>query len=171
MSQVYRVNDEIRISPVRLINSIGEMVGIVSVTEANRLAKDEGLDLVEISPKAAPPVCKILDYGKFLYDQKKKEKDQAKKNREHKVEIKELWLRPVTDTHDLQVKIRKAQEFLNDGNKVKFTVKFKGREMTKADLGQNLLSDVIQMLGDVTIEQNPTQNGKQMTLLVAPPVK
>lgn len=121
-----RINEEIRVKEVRLIDENGENRGVISIREALQLAVDAGLDLIEISPQAVPPVCKILDFGKYKYEMQKR-KAEAKKNQKV-IEIKELKLRPMIDTHDYEVKIKQAKKFLGEGNKVKFTMRFKGRE-------------------------------------------
>lgn len=145
------------------------MVGVVSLNEALDAAEEAGLDLVEISPEANPVVCKVLDYGKFVYEQKKKAKENAKKTRESRVELKELWLRPVTDQHDIQVKVKRALGFISDGNKVKFTVKFRGRELSRTDQGKIILTSIIDMLGEeIVVEQEMKQTGRNMTMIVAP---
>ena len=133
----HQLNEEIQDKEVRLINADGSMVGIVSSAEALRLAEEQELDLVKISPVAVPPVCKIMDYGKFRFDQLKKEKE-AKKN-QRVVEIKEIRMSPSIDTNDLNTKMRSAMKFLADGNRVKVTVRFRGREMAHTDIGEQLL--------------------------------
>ena len=135
----HQLNEEIRDKEVRLIGADGAQLGIVSSAEANRMAEEQGMDLVKISPNAVPPVCKIMDYSKFCYDQKKREKD-AKKNQKV-VEIKEIRMSPSIDTNDLNTKVKAAQKFLADGNRVKVSVRFRGREMAHTNLGEKLLMD------------------------------
>lgn len=168
VSQDYNVNSEISVETVRLVDADGEMVGVVSISEAIEMAEEVGLDLVEISPMAVPPVCKILDFGKFRFDLRKKEKDNQKKNKASRVELKELWLRPVTDKHDIGIKVKHAKEFLEDGNKVKFTVKFRGRELARMEQGAEILESVLEFLGPVVIDQAIKKNGRNMTMVVAP---
>ena len=128
-----RINREIKAKEVRLINYNGENAGVVSLAEALKIAQEVGLDLIEISPQVTPPVCKVLDYGKYKYEMQKK-KNEAKKNQKV-VSIKELKLRPMIDTHDYEVKVKQAKKFLAQGDKVKFTMRYKGREMSANDLG------------------------------------
>ncbi|HEY1095984.1 MAG TPA: translation initiation factor IF-3 [Alphaproteobacteria bacterium] len=162
-----RINDAIRVPRVRLIDEEGEMLGIMSAREALLKAEEAGLDLVEISPNADPPVCKILDFGKFRYQEQKKRAEARKKQKI--IEIKELKLRPVIDDHDLDVKLRAAHRFLDEGDKVKFTLRFRGREMAHQDLGMKLLNRVKETLADkIRIEQEPKAEGRQIVMVVAP---
>lgn len=162
-----RVNRQIDATQVRLINHNGEMVGVVSRSDAIRMAEDVGLDLVEISPNAVPPVCKILDYGKFKYEAQKKA-NQARK-RQKTVEIKEIKMRPGIDTHDYETKMRSARRFLDEGDKVKVTVRFRGREMMHSERGMTVLERIQTDLGEVAkIEQTPRMEGRMMTMIVAP---
>ena len=152
---------------MRLIDADGENVGIVTVKEALRRADEAGMDLIEISPNAEPPVCKILDLGKYRYEMQKK-KAEARKNQKV-VELKEIKLSPNIDTHDYDVKLKNAQRFIEDGNKVKFTLRFRGREMAYLQQGQ----DVMDRIADDTslyakIEQTAKLEGKQMSMLIAP---
>ena len=161
------VNEKIRAREVRLINQNGENVGIVSVSVALDMARDTGLDLLEISPQAVPPVCKIMDYGKWKYEEQKKA--QEAKKAQKVVETKELKIRPNIDVHDFQVKIKAAERFIEDGNKVKFTVRFKGREITNQDSGINLLDRVKTELGDkIKVDKEPMMEGRQMVMFVSP---
>lgn len=158
-----RVNEQIKSPTVLLINSKGDKVGEVDTREALQLAKDETLDLVEIQPNSKPPVAKIMDYGKFLFQQKKKKK----KPKEAKV--KEVKFRPVTDVGDYEVKLRNLRGFLESGNKVKITVWFKGREMSHQELGRNLLEKVKADLGELgKVEFFPKMEGKQLIMIMAP---
>jgi translation initiation factor IF-3 len=162
-----RINDAIRVPRVRLIDEEGEMLGIMSAREALMKAEEAGLDLVEISPNADPPVCKILDYGKFRYQEQKKRNEARKKQKV--IEIKELKLRPVIDDHDLEVKLKAAHRFLDEGDKVKFTLRFRGREMAHQDIGMKLLVRVKETLGDkIKIEQEPKAEGRQIIMVVTP---
>lgn len=147
------------------------MLGVFSPAEGVRLAEEKGLDLIEISPNANPPTCKIMDYGKYKYEQKKKA-HEARKN-QTTIVIKELQLRPRTEQHDLEVKLRHARRFLEDGDKTKINLRFRGRELAHQELGQRLLEKVIESLKDIAIvETPPKMEGKQMFLLLAPdPVK
>ena len=161
------VNEKIRAREVRLINQNGENVGLVSVSEALEMARDAGLDLLEISPQANPPVCKIMDYGKWKYEESKKQSEAKKAQKV--VETKELKIRPNIDVHDFQVKIKAAERFIEDGNKVKFTVRFKGREITNQDSGIQLLNRVKAELGDkIKVDKEPMMEGRQMVMFVVP---
>ncbi|MBQ8785180.1 MAG: translation initiation factor IF-3 [Alphaproteobacteria bacterium] len=162
-----RVNQEIRVKEIRLIDANGENKGIVAIKEALMLADEVGLDLIEISPQAVPPVCKIMDYGKYKYEQQKK-KNEARKNQKV-VNIKELKLRPMIDVHDYEVKVKQAKKFLSQGDKVKFTIRFKGREMSANDMGQKVLSNLVDDLENVCkVESEPKLEGRQMMMVVAP---
>ncbi len=161
------VNEKIRAREVRLINQNGENVGVMSAREALNIAREVGLDLLEISPQANPPVCKIMDYGKWKYEEQKKLSEMKKAQKV--VEIKELKIRPNIDVHDFQVKIKAAQRFIEDGNKVKFTVRFKGREITNQDAGVELLNRVKAELGDtIKVDKAPAMEGRQMIMFVVP---
>ncbi|MBE6443120.1 MAG: translation initiation factor IF-3 [Alphaproteobacteria bacterium] len=162
-----RINEEIRVREVRLIDETGENRGVVSIQEALQIADDAGLDLIEISPQATPPVCKVLDYGKYKYEMQKR-KAEAKKNQKV-VEIKELKLRPMIETHDYEVKIKQAKKFLSEGNKVKFTMRYKGREMSANNLGKEILDRIVEDLeGLIKVDQAPKLEGKQMMMIVSP---
>lgn len=162
-----RINEGIRAKQVRLIDEAGENRGIVSISEALRLADDAGLDLIEISPQANPPVCKILDYGKYKYEVQKR-KNEAKKNQKV-VNIKELKIRPAIDTHDYEVKLKQAKKFLSQGDKVKFTMRFKGREMSANDLGKDILNKLVEDLEMVAkVDSAPKLEGRQMTMMLSP---
>ena len=146
---------------VRLIDSDGTQVGIVERGKALSMAEEKGLDLVEVAPNASPPVCRIMDYGKYRYEQSKKERSSRK--RQHTVVIKEIRLSPRTELHDIQTKCRMAREFLEQGNKVKVTVRFRGREMTRQDFGTQVVNKVIELLDDIArVEKGPTMEGHQM---------
>ena len=162
-----RINEEIRVKEVRLIDENGENRGVISIREALQLAVDAGLDLIEISPQAVPPVCKILDFGKYKYEMQKR-KAEAKKNQKV-IEIKELKLRPMIDTHDYEVKIKQAKKFLGEGNKVKFTMRFKGREMNTSNLGQDVLHRILDDLEGLSkLDSEPKMDGRQMMMLISP---
>jgi translation initiation factor IF-3 len=162
-----RVNDRIRGGEIRLIGADGENVGVVSPARALQMAEDAGLDLVEISPNAEPPVCKIMDFGKFKYEQQKREAEARRK--QHIIEIKEIKFRPGTDTHDYDVKMRSVMKFLEEGDKVKVTLRFRGREMAHQQLGLELLNRVAADVGDAgKIESMPKLEGKQMVMMIGP---
>ncbi len=162
-----RTNDLIRISPVRLIDENDNPVGVVEVDEAKRLAKEAGLDLVEVAPKGDPPVCKIMDYGKWKYAQKKKE--QKARSHAKQSELKGMRLRPKIDIHDLEIKMGKAREFLNDGDKVQFTMLFRGREMAHRNLGLDSMRRICEQLEDIAkVESPPKMMGRRATMVLAP---
>jgi translation initiation factor IF-3 len=161
------VNDQIRGCDVRLIGADGENIGVVSSTKAQELAKDSGLDLVEISPNATPPVCKILDYGKFKYEQQKKA-SAARKNQKTQ-EVKEIKMRPGIDVHDYQTKMKKIHEFIDSGDKVKVTIRFRGRELAHQELGMQVLSRISdEMEDEAKIEARPKLENRQMFMVIAP---
>ena len=162
-----RTNHRIRSIDVQVINSNGENLGVLPLKKAIETAKEEGLDLIEISPNANPPVCKIMDMGKYKYDMQKKA-NKAKKNQKIAT-LKELKLRPGTEIHDYNFKIKNAKKFLQKGDKVKFTVRFKGREMQHTDLGKELMSKIIEETKDVAkVESQPKFEGKQMVMIIQP---
>ena len=162
-----RTNNRINSPEVQVISSDGDNLGIIKTNDAISRAKEEGLDLIEIAPNANPPVCKIMDMGKFKYDQQKKA-SKAKKNQK-KVELKEIKLRPVTGVHDYTFKIKNAQKFLSKGDKVKFTVKFKGRELQHKHLGNQLMDKIIQDMQNIgKVELHPKFDGKQMIMVIQP---
>ena len=162
-----RVNDRIRISPVRLIDETGEQIGIVPTDEARSMAAERGLDLVEVSPNARPPVCRIMDYGKYKYEQARKAREAKK--RQHTITVKEIKMRPKIEEHDYGFKLRHARRFLDEGDKVKFTLRFRGREMTHPELGERVLNRIKEELGEIaTIEADIRMEGRQMTMLMAP---
>jgi translation initiation factor IF-3 len=160
------VNDEIRSSKVRLIKPDDEHE-IVSIERALEIAESYNLDLVEVAPQASPPVCKVIDFGKFMYEKKKKEKEAKKK--QHTIQVKELRFRPTTDDHDLEFKTRHAREFLEGGDKVKATVQFRGRDMLYTEQGEKLLNELAKELSDVSkIESKPTMEGRRMIMVLSP---
>ncbi|HBK56620.1 MAG TPA: translation initiation factor IF-3 [Xanthomonadales bacterium] len=163
----HRKNEEIRIPRLRVIGADGEMVGIMTRDAALNLADEAGLDLVEIQPTADPPVCRIMDYGKFRFEQQKKA--SAAKKKQKQVELKELKFRPVTDQGDYDIKMRNLRRFIEDGDKVKVNIRFRGRELAHQDLGLAMASRIEADLGDeVVIEQRPRLEGKQMVMMIAP---
>jgi translation initiation factor IF-3 len=165
ISQNYRVNERIRAREIRLIGEHGENQ-LMFTRDAIAEAKQRGLDLVEVAPNAVPPVCKIMDYGKFKYEQTKKDRDSRKTQKS--VVVKEVRFSPKIDEHDIDTKTRMAKRFLDEGNKVKLTVKFKGRELAHTNLGRDLLQQVQMMLGDNIIVEAPSKmEGKSMTMMVS----
>ena len=162
-----KANERIRAKQVQVISSDGQNLGTLSTQEAINIAKQKGLDLIEISPNASPPVCKIIDIGKYKYDLQKKTNKSKKKQKI--VNLKEIKLRPVTDVHDYNFKIKNAQRFLEKGDKVKFTVRFKGREMQHTNLGKDLMQRIIQDIIKVgKVEVQPKFEGKQIIMIIQP---
>ena len=160
-------NNRINSPEVQVIASNGENLGILNTNEAIALAKEEGLDLIEIAPNAKPPVCKIIDMGKYKYDAQKKANKAKKKQK--KIELKEIKLRPVTETHDYQFKIKNAQKFIFKGDKVKFTIRFKGRELQHSHLGNKLMNKIKEDMQDIgKVELHPKFDGKQMIMVIQP---
>ena len=160
-------NNRINSPEVQVIASNGENLGILNTNEAISMAKEEGLDLIEIAPNARPPVCKIIDIGKYKYDTQKKA-NQAKK-KQKKIEVKEIKLRPVTETHDYQFKIKNAQKFISKGDKVKFTIRFKGRELQHSHLGQELMDKIKVDMQEVgKVELDPRFDGKLIIMVIQP---
>ncbi len=161
--QQFRCNEQIRISPVRLIGPNNEQIGIVETAEALRRAREAGMDLVEVAPNERPPVCRIMDYGKFKYQQKK----HGKKSQEHV--LKEVRLRPKTDEHDREIKINRALKFLSKGDKVQFTMLFRGRERAHPEVALAIFHGILRELGDlVRVEREPRMMGRSMIMIVAP---
>ena len=162
-----RVNNEIQAMKIRLIDEKGEMVGVVGLREGLQMAEEAGLDLVEVSPNAEPPVCKIADYGKYKYEAQKKANEARKKQKV--IEVKEIKMRPGIDDHDYEVKMRAMKKFLDTGDKVKVTLRFRGREMVHQDIGMNVLKRVREELDPMAkVEQLPKMEGRQMTMVLAP---
>ncbi|KFI31082.1 translation initiation factor IF-3 [Haematobacter massiliensis] len=162
-----RVNERIRAPEIRLIGAEGENVGVVTPARALALAQEAGLDLVEISPNATPPVCKIMDFGKFKYENQKREAEARKKQKT--IEVKEIKFRPGTDTHDYDVKMRSVLKFLEGGDKVKVTLRFRGREMAHQQLGMELLNRVAADVAEVgKVENMPKLEGRQMVMMIGP---
>ncbi|MGP1577234.1 MAG: translation initiation factor IF-3 [Treponema sp.] len=169
-SRGLRINEQIRVREVRLIDEEGAQKGIVSTLEALKMAQDVNLDLVEIAPQAAPPVCKILDYGKYRFELEKKLRDSKKKQKQQV--LKEIRMQPKINDHDLSFKARHIQEFLNSGDKVKVTIRFRGRELAHTELGLDVLQNVLAKLGsDITIEKAPAMEGRTMSMTLAPKSK
>ena len=162
-----RINDEIGVLRVRLVDETGQMVGVVGRNEALTMAADAGLDLVEIAPNADPPVCKILDFGKYKYEEQKKKNEARKKQKI--IEVKEIKLRPSSDDHDYEVKRRSMTTFIEEGDKVKVTMRFRGRELAHQELGMDVLIRVRDDLDEIAkVEQMPRMEGRQMTMVMSP---
>ena len=167
MAKQQRINKEITAGNIRLIGEGGEQLGIVSVTEAHQIAEEKQLDLVEISPYAEPPVCRLMDYGKFLYSVAKKKQESKKKQKQ--IIVKEVKFRPGTDIGDYDIKVRNLVRFLDAGNKVKVTLRFRGREMAHQELGMKMLKRVEADLDELgVVEQIPKMEGRQMVMVIAP---
>ena len=163
----HQINEEIRDKEVRLISNDGEQLGIVAIQKAQDIAVEKGMDLVKIAPQAKPPVCKIMDYGKYRFEQAKREKEARKNQRV--VEIKEIRLTPNIDIGDLNTKVKNACRFLKDGDKVKVSVRFRGREVTHSSLGQDLLHRFAELCSECsTVEKQPKLEGRQMLMFLAP---
>jgi len=163
INQNLRCNEQIRVSPVRLIGDNNEQLGIVSNLEALRMAREAGLDLVEVAPNVRPPVCRLMDYGKWKYQQKKNVK------RTHEQQLKEVRLRPKTDTHDREIKINRAIKFFKKGDKVQFTMVFRGRERSHRDIGFATFREIIEYFGaKVKIERAPSMDGRHMVMILVP---
>ena len=163
----HRINEQIRLSPIRVVDHEGKMLGVIPTSEAQRQATDAGLDLVEVAPNERPPVCRIMDYGKFKYEQKRKAANSAK---QHQVQLKEIRLRPKTGEHDIEFKVKQARDFLTGKDKVKFNVQFKGRENAHHERGREILVAIIDNLQDVAkVEKSPSmEGGRNMTAVLAP---
>lgn len=163
----FRVNHRIRIPRVRVIGSDGSNLGILETHDALRQAREEGLDLVEISPKAVPPVCKIMDYGRFKYETAKREREERSKRTV--IEVKEMKFRPKTDEHDFDFKVKHIREFLGEGNKAKLVIQFRGREIVHPEVGQNVLRRVVEACNDIgQVEQHPMMEGRRMIMIIGP---
>ena len=161
-----RVNEQIRISPIRLIGSAGEQIGVIPTSEAMNMAREALLDLVEVAPLEKPPVCKIMDFGKFKFQQKQKQKEKTKT---HQQKLKEIRLRPKTDIHDIETKINQARKFLEHHDKVLIYVLFKGREVQHTEEGKRILQTMKEKLLDLAkVEKEPSLEGKRMAMMLAP---
>ena len=162
-----KYNNRINSPEVQVIASNGENLGVINTNRAIAMAKEEGLDLIEIAPNAKPPVCKIIDMGKYKYDAQKKANKAKKKQK--RIELKEIKLRPVTEIHDYKFKIKNAQKFISKGDKVKFTIRFKGRELQHSHLGNELMNKIKEDMQDIgKVEQDPKFDGKQMIMVIQP---
>jgi len=167
ISREHQINDEIRAREVRLVGAEGEQIGITPLREALQMAIDLNMDLVNVAPTAKPPVCRIMDYGKFRYEQQKKEKE-ARKNQKI-VDLKEVWFRANIDEHDYQTKFRNVVKFLNEGDKVKCSVRFRGREIAHASIGQRILDRLSKEVADICVmERAPKLEGRSMIMILAP---
>jgi len=165
-----RTNKEIRVREVRLVDAEGNQAGVLPILEALEMAQASGLDLVEVSPKAVPPVCKILDYGKYKFEQDKRLKENKKKQK--LVKLKEIRMQPKIEKHDLQFKAKHVQEFLDEGNKVKVTVRFRGRELAHTELGKVVLDNLLLLLdGEFVIDKKPSMEGRFMSMILNPKTK
>ena len=161
------INEEIRDKDVRLIDSDGSMLGVMPAKEAQKLALSKNLDLVKIAPQGNPPVCKIMDYGKYMFELAKKEKE-ARKNQKI-ISIKEVWIKPNIEEHDFNVKLKNAHKFLKDGDKVKVSIRFRGRELNYTSLGHNVLEKFAEAVKEVgNVEKKPKLEGKSMTMILNP---
>jgi len=161
-----RINDVIRVREVRLIDDEGNQLGVVPTPKAMEMAEDKGLDLVEIAPNADPPVCKILDYGKYKFELEKKNRENKKKQKLQ--ELKEIRMQPKIDTHDLQFKTKHVRDFLDKGAKVKVTIRFRGRELAHTDRGRDVLYRVLDLLDrDVTVDRQPAMEGRFMSMIIS----
>ena len=162
-----RINDMIRVHEVRLISADGRQAGVVSTEQAMALARDNGLDLVEVSPMARPPVCKILDYGKYKFEQEKRIKESKRKQKLGK--LKEIRMQPKIESHDLQFKARQVRQFLEEGNKVKVTIRFRGRELAHTEIGRDVLGRILEILVDAAVlERRPQMEGRFMSMFLSP---
>ena len=165
-----RVNDRIRVPEIRVIGAEGEMLGVMNTDEARRMARGLELDLVEVNPKASPPVCKIMDFGKFKYEEKKKQNEARK--RQTQIALKEIKLRPKTDDHDVEFKVKHVRRFLEEGNKVKITVRFRGREITHPETARRQIDLIIEAVDDLAAVETPARlEGRTMTAILAPRIK
>ncbi|RKX78660.1 MAG: translation initiation factor IF-3 [Spirochaetes bacterium] len=165
-----RLNEKIRAREVRLIDENGSQRGIMPIVEALNIAREAGLDLIEVAPNANPPVCKILDYGKYKFDLEKRNKESRKKQK--MLKMKEIRMQPKIEVHDLTFKTKHIKEFLDGGNKVKVTVRFRGREMAHTELGKEVLDKVIDILGDYcNVDKKPTMEGRFMSMILSPKTK
>jgi len=159
------MNEQIRISPIRLIGAAGEQLGVVPTAQAMDMARDAGMDLVEVAPTDRPPVCKIMDYGKFRYEQSRKQNKQ----KSHQQKLKEIRVRPKTGDHDVETKINQARKFLEHKDKVLLNVLFRGRELQHIEEGQRIIKGMLEKLADVSkVEKAPSMEGKRMTAMLAP---
>jgi len=164
-----RINEKIRVKDVRLIDEKNNQVGIVDRLKALNMAREAGLDLVEVAPANDPPVCRIMNYGKFQYQQRRKLRDSHKKHQFHTSSLKEIRLRPETDSHDMKIKVNHAREFIEKGHKVQFTIMFRGRQMLHQDRGHEILRTISETMEDIAkIERSAKMSRRRMTMMVVP---
>lgn len=164
-----RINERIRVPQVRLIDQENNQIGIVQKYEAMNMAREAGLDLVEVAPTSEPPVCRIMDYGKYLYQQKRKLRDAHKKHQVHSTSMKEIRLRPETDKHDLEIKVKHGREFIEKGHKVQFTIMFRGRQMLHQDQGHKILGEIKEAMEDISKVERPSKmSNRRMTMMIVP---
>ncbi len=162
-----RINEAIRVKEVRLLGEDGEQLGVFPIAEALAKAKEAGLDLIEVAPQAVPPVCRILDFGKFRFDQEKKLKETRKKQK--LIKVKEVRMQPLIETHDLQFKTKHVKEFLDEGNKVKVTIRFKGRQLAHTEFGKDVLVKMLELLdGEYVLDKPPMMEGRFMSMTLNP---
>lgn len=165
-----RVNERIRIREVRLIDETGKQIGVIPTREALEIARERGLDLVEVQPNAVPPVCRLMDYGRFRYEESRKERESRRKAKT--ATLKEIRMKPKIGEHDVETKARNARRFLNAGDRVKISVRFRGRENLHPEIGRDLLLKMIDLLSDVaTVDQQPRSEGQDMSILLSPKVE
>jgi len=164
-----RINDMIRVREVRLIDDENNQMGIVATPEARQMADEKGLDLVEIAPNANPPVCRLLDYGKYKFDLEKRNRENKKKQKLQ--ELKEIRMQPKIDIHDLQFKAKHVGEFLDKGAKVKVTVRFRGRELAHTERGRDVLAKVVELLREIIVDREPAMEGRFMSMIISPKTK
>ncbi len=170
ISKDWRVNEDIRVKEVRLVSEDGEQLGIVPIREALAMAEEKGVDLVEVAPSAKPPVCRMMDYGKFKFEQSKREKESRKKQKI--ISIKEVKMRPNIEEHDFQVKAKNARKFLAAGDKLKFTIMFRGRQITHPELGEKLCIQLAKELSDISaVEKQPKVEGRNMVMILVPKIE
>ena len=169
-SKDFRINENIRVREVRLIDEKGTQIGIVPTVEALQKARDVGLDLIEVAPQANPPVCKILDYGKYKFEQEKKLRETKKKQKQ--IKMKEIRMQPKIEEHDLKFKTKHIQEFLEEGNKVKVTIRFRGRELAHTELGRDVLDKILEMIDTpFSVDKKPAMEGRFMSMIISPKSK
>jgi len=160
------INDEIRQHELRVTDAEGLPLGVIDRNRALAMAREQGCDLVLVVPNAQPPVCKLIEYGKFVYEEQKRKKEQERKHRESRIDIKEFQFRPVIDQHDLEIKIKKMQEFIDTGDKCKVVIRFRGRENADPDKGKNLITRIMSLLSGAQLENNPELNSNRLIAMI-----
>ena len=160
------LNDEIRQHELRVTDAEGLPLGVIDRNRALSMAREQGCDLVLVVPNAQPPVCRLIDYGKFIYEEQKRKKEQERKHREARIDIKEFQFRPVIDQHDLEIKIKKMQEFIDTGDKCKVVIRFRGRENADPDKGKNLIARIMSLLSGAQLENNPELNSNRLIAMI-----